>query len=64
MPDLLELSGKGIANILIFRHQATSQLKILETEYGSDTDSSITKLAKKIVDECSEIKRDISVFHK
>ncbi len=47
IPDLLILSDNGIANILIFHKQASTQLKVTATEIDDDVDSAIRKLAKK-----------------
>ena len=58
IPDLLILSGNGIANILIFQKQASTQLKITATEIDDDVDSAITKLTKKITNECKDLTFD------
>ena len=58
LPDLLVLSGNGIASILIFRSQVSSQLKIISNENDEDMNYSMNKLAKKITDEAMEMRRD------
>lgn len=39
-------------------------MKIISSEGDDDMDSTIKKLAKKIIDECAEAKRDTSIFDK
>ena len=57
LPDLLVLSGNGIASILIFRNEVSSQLKIISNENDEDMNYSMNKLAKK-TDEEMEMRRD------
>lgn len=64
LPELLVLSGNGIANILIFRNQASIKFKIFATESDEDLDHSLNKLAKKIPNESAEMRRDGSTFDK
>ena len=58
LPDLLVLSGNGIASILIFRSHVSSQLKIISNENDEEMNYSMNKLAKKITDEVMEMRRD------
>ena len=56
------LSGIGIANILIFRNHAYTQLRISASECDEDLDFTIKKLAKRIATESTEKKGDTSTF--
>lgn len=53
-PDLLTLSGKGVANVLAFRSKAGSSLRLVD----DDEDESLEKIAKVIVKESKQLKTD------
>ena len=61
-PDLLVLSGVGVANILVFRNQAAKHMKIVcnNEDY---TDQAIERLSKVIIRESKELKRDQSTYN-
>lgn len=59
-PDLLTLSGNGIANTLIFHSQASYQLSVSAADCDDDLEFFIKKVAKVIANECTAVKRDTS----
>jgi len=50
--DLLVLSGKGVANILVFRSKASCSLRLTAKEEDDEIDIAIETVAKRIQDEC------------
>ena len=56
-PDLLVLSGIGVASILVFRNKVSKHMKLVgNSEDGID--QAIERLAKVITRETKELKRD------
>ena len=60
-PDLLILSGDGVANILVFRNQASKHMKLVAND-EDDIDTAIGRVTKVIIRESTELKRDQSTY--
>ena len=60
-PNLLVLSGTGVANILVFRNHASKHMKLF-CNNEDDTDQAIDRLSKVITRESKELKRDQSTY--
>ena len=59
IPDIIVLSGNGIANIILFKTHASVKLQAITKDEDcedEDISSAIKKVAKHIVNECKEIK--------
>lgn len=61
-PDLLVLSGVGVANILVFRQQASKTMKLVNDQ-EDDIDQAIHRLSKVITRESRELKWDQSTYN-
>ena len=63
LPEILVLSGVGVANILVFRKYASSKLKAeLNDDGENDIVPFVKKVARTIARECTELKRDHSTY--
>ena len=60
-PDLLILSGVGVANILLFKNQASKHMKLVVNN-EDDIDTAIGRVAKAIVRESRQLKREQSTY--
>ena len=57
VPDLLTLSSIGVASIFVFRSHASKHMKLVANT-GDYIDSAVAEVAKFIIKECKELKRD------
>ena len=66
IPDILILSGNGIASIVIFKKHATIELKTAFIDKNDDDElhSAVRKVAKQINSECSKLKWDNNTYEK
>jgi len=55
--DLLVLSSSGVANLSVFRSKASSVLRLVDDD-EDNVSSSVEILAKQIIRECRELKKD------
>ena len=54
-PDLLLMSGVGVANLLVFRSTASTVINLVATDDDDATDAAIDKLATKITQESKQL---------
>ena len=59
--NLLVLSSPGVASILVFRGKASDHLRIVE-DAEDDCDAAISKVAKRIRQECQQVKTDGNTY--
>ena len=60
-PNLLILSGDGVASILIFRNQASKHMRLVDNE-EDDIETALGRVAKTITKEAVHLKRDQSTY--
>ena len=60
-PDLISLSGPGVANILMFKSKASKHMKFEQSE-DDDIDTSIRAIAKVVKQECEDLRSDNTVY--
>ena len=61
--DFLVLSGKGVANLLVFRSKASSSLRLIQREDDDDIDSLLEAVGRHIVSETKELIPDLTTFY-
>ena len=60
--DLLILSGVGVANIFVFRAQASKHMKLTAND-EDDIDTAVERVARKIFKESQNLKREQSTYN-
>ena len=63
-PDLLVLSGSGVASLLVFRSRTSSILRLVAKKYDDDAEIELAKAAAHIVRESKKLARERNVYQR
>ena len=61
-PELLILSGIGVANIIVFRNKVSKHMKLVQ-DTEDDMDQAIERLVEVTIEETTDPKRDQTIYN-
>ena len=63
-PDLLVLSGSGVASLLVFRSRRSSILRLVAKNEDDDAEMELGKVAARIVSESKKLERERNIYQR